>query len=54
MVISGESTSFINDSVEFLRNTDMIFDAANFLAQKMGIDVDKIKEVIQKITGNAG
>lgn len=54
MVISGESTSFINDSVEFVRNTDMIFDAANFLAQKMGIDVDKIKEVIQKITGNAG
>lgn len=51
-VISGQSTAFINDSVEFVRNTDMVFDAANLLAQKLGIDVNKIQEVIKKITGN--
>lgn len=50
--ISGQSTSFISDSVEFIRNTDMVFDVANMLAQKMDIDVDKIKEVIGKLTGN--
>lgn len=50
-VISGQSTSFINDSVEFVRNTDMIFDVANFIAEKLGIDIDKITETISKITG---
>lgn len=50
--ISGQCTSFISDSVEFVRNTDMAFDAANILAEKLGIDVKKIKETIGKITGN--
>lgn len=49
--ISGQSTAFVNDSVEFVRNTDMVFEAANLLAQKLGIDVEKIKDVIGKITG---
>lgn len=49
--ISGQSTTFINDSAEFIRNVDMVFDAANFLAQKLGIDVSKISEIIQKIKG---
>lgn len=52
MAISGVGTTFITDSVEFMRNTDMIFDAANFLANQLGIDIDKIKDVISKITGN--
>lgn len=52
MAISGVGTTFITDSVEFMRNTDMIFDAANFLADKLGIDIAKIKDVISKITGN--
>lgn len=50
--ISGQCTSFITDSVEFVRNTDMVFDAANILAEKLGIDVNKIKETIGNITGN--
>ncbi len=52
MAISGVGTTFITDSVEFMRNTDMIFDAANFLADQLGIDTNKIKDVISKITGN--
>lgn len=52
MTINGQCTSFITDSVEFIRNVDMVFDAADFLAKKLGIDIDKINNVIKKITGN--
>lgn len=52
MTISGQSTTFINDSVEFVRNVDMVFDVASFVADKLGIDIEKIKEVIGKVTGN--
>lgn len=49
--ISGLSTAFINDSTEFVRNVDMVFDALNFLAEKLNIDVSKITETIQKLKG---
>lgn len=49
--ISGQSTAFINDSTEFVRNVDMVFDATNFLAKKLDIDVSKITETIKKLKG---
>lgn len=47
-VISATSETFINDSVEFMRLSDLAFDAVDFLAGKLGIDLDDIGEKIRK------
>lgn len=47
-VISGTGETFVNDSVEFVRLSDLAFDAVDFLAGKLGIDLDDIGEKIRK------
>lgn len=53
MAITGQSTAYICDSVEVIRVTDCAFDAANFLMEKLGIDISNVKEAIKKFTGNS-
>ncbi len=52
--IFAEGTAFVNDSIEFVRLTDMAFDAMNFIAGKLNIDTKKIREIIDMLTGNGG
>lgn len=52
MTIGSRSTAFITDSLEIVRVTDNVFELANFVAGKFGIDTGKIKEYIQKVTQN--
>ena len=55
MVISAQSTSFVSDSLEIVRLTDMAFDLTNFAMRKLGINteqIDHIKEMIAKVTNN--
>lgn len=54
MTITGECTTYVCDSVELVRITDMAFDVVNFIAGKLGLDLDKITSAIQKVTGNSG
>ncbi len=55
MVISSQSTSYVTDSLEIVKLTDMAFDVTNFVLGKLGIDtskLDKIGEMIKKVTNN--
>ena len=54
MTITGECTTYVCDTVELVRITDMAFDVVNFVAGKLGLDLDKITDAIQKVTGNSG
>jgi len=39
----------VNDVDEFVRNTDFAFDTIEALAEKLGIDVDKLKDKIEDV-----
>ena len=54
LVLSGQCTSYVCDSVEIVRITDMAFDLIDFLAGKLNFDLEKITDSISKITGNSG
>lgn len=42
------STAYVNDTSEFIRNTDLVFDTAKTLSEKFNIS-DKVSDIINKI-----
>lgn len=54
MTITGESVSYVCDTVEIARVTDMAFDVVSFISGKLGFDTEKITSAIQKLTNNSG
>ncbi len=52
MTIGSRSTAFITDSLEVVRITDNVFELANFVTGKFGIDTGKITKYIKKVTQN--
>lgn len=50
-LISGFGVSHISDTPELIRNTDLVFEIAEYWLDKLGLDVDKIKATIDKFMG---
>ena len=48
------ATAAANDTDEFIRNTDFAADALEMLAKKLHIDVDSIKEKVEKAKEKLG
>ncbi|MBR1432584.1 hypothetical protein [Ruminococcus sp.] len=48
-LIYGKSTANVSDNVELIRIVDFAFDTIEEVSNKLGIDVDKIKNFINKI-----
>ncbi|MGN0656023.1 MAG: TadE/TadG family type IV pilus assembly protein [Ruminiclostridium sp.] len=51
-MIYGKSTANVIDTPEMIRLVDFGFDTIEDIAGKLGIDVEKIKSFINKMTGN--
>lgn len=51
-MIYGKSTANVLDVPEMVRLVDFAFDTAEDIAGRLGLDIGKIKEFINKMTGN--
>lgn len=52
MLIFGKSTANVSDSAEVIRLVDFAFDTIEDIASGLGIDIEKIRNAINKLTGN--
>lgn len=52
MIISAKATYTISDNVETVRIADFAFEVGEKILDGVGIDTEKIKSVIKKLTGN--
>ncbi len=48
--ITAQNTAFINDSVEIIRVTDMVYDTVVRLAKSFNLDIEKMMDTLQKFT----
>lgn len=52
--VNVEAVAAVGDSDEFVRNTDLMYDAVKWLAEKLGIDFKKIKGKIESALDKIG
>lgn len=52
--IRAHAVASVNDTDEFIRNTDLAFDALEMIAKKLHIDVDGIRKKIEDVKNKLG